>query len=30
LLAIVLLAAVPGLRSVQKIDLGQVSKSQSI
>jgi putative ABC transport system permease protein len=30
LLAIVFLAAVPGLRSVQKMDLGQVSKSQSI
>jgi putative ABC transport system permease protein len=30
LLAIVLLAAIPGLRSVQKMDLGQVSKSQSI
>jgi putative ABC transport system permease protein len=30
LLAIVFLAAIPGLRSVQKMDLGQVSKSQSI
>jgi putative ABC transport system permease protein len=30
LLAIVILAAIPGLRSVQKMDLGQVSKSQSI
>jgi putative ABC transport system permease protein len=30
LLIIVVLAAIPGLRSVQKMDLGQVSKSQSI
>ncbi len=30
LLLIVVAAAVPGLRSVQKMDLGQVSKSQSI
>lgn len=30
LLVVVLLAALPGLRAVQKIDLGQVSKSQSI
>ncbi len=30
MLLVVLLAALPGLRSVQKIDLGQVSKSQSI
>lgn len=30
LLLIVMVAAVPGLRSVQKMDLGQVSKSQSI
>jgi putative ABC transport system permease protein len=30
LLVIVIVAAIPGLRSVQKMDLGQVSKSQSI
>jgi len=30
LLLMVMLAAIPGLRSVQKMDLGQVSKSQSI
>ena len=30
MLLAVLLAAIPGLRSVQRIDLGQVSKSQSI
>jgi len=30
LLLIVVLAALPGLRGVQKMDLGQVSKSQSI
>jgi putative ABC transport system permease protein len=30
LLIMVVLAAMPGLRSVQKMDLGQVSKSQSI
>jgi putative ABC transport system permease protein len=30
MLLIVLLAALPGLRAVQRIDLGQVSKSQSI
>jgi ABC-type antimicrobial peptide transport system permease subunit len=30
LLLIVVLAAIPGLRGVQKMDLGQVSKSQSI
>ena len=30
LLLVVVLAAIPGLRSVQKMDLGQVSKSQSI
>jgi putative ABC transport system permease protein len=30
MLLLVLLAALPGLRAVQKIDLGQVSKSQSI
>ncbi len=30
LLLIVLVATVPGLRSVQRVDLGMVSKSQSI
>jgi hypothetical protein len=30
LLIMVVLAAIPGLRGVQQMDLGQVSKSQSI